>query len=162
MSSKIEVTARKIADDYKNGSLDRTLLHKLLTEVQDADSDKDGTKAKIRKYAKENIHRSGEIEIDEDATISLSEDGGAYIQAWVWVQGEQITEPDLFTDCMYNKGVVVLSKDGKRKGKLTGGSRHCGMEGCTGKALAVRWDDGKLTYPCTKGMEYTNGIWKIG
>jgi hypothetical protein len=63
---------------------------------------------------------------------------------------------------IYAKGTPVLSSDGTIKGKLTGGSRHCGMEGCTGKALAVRWEDGKLTYPCTKGMDYTNGTWKIG
>lgn len=63
---------------------------------------------------------------------------------------------------IYAKGTPVLSKDGTKKGKLTGGYRHCGMAGCTGKALAVRWEDGKLTYPCTKGMEFNNGTWKIG
>lgn len=63
---------------------------------------------------------------------------------------------------IYAKGTPVLSSDGTIKGKLTGGSRHCGMEGCTGKALAVRWEDGKLTYPCTKGMDFNNGTWQIG
>jgi len=63
---------------------------------------------------------------------------------------------------LYTKGTPVLSSDGKIKGKLTGGSRHCGMSGCSGKALAVRWEDGKLTYPCTKGMTFENGTWKIG
>ncbi len=27
----------------------------------------------------------GEIEIDADAVVSVSEDGGAYVAAWVWV-----------------------------------------------------------------------------
>jgi len=68
---------------------------------------------------------------------------------------------DIVFPLPYVKGTHVLSRDGKRKGKLTGGSRLCGMSGCTGKALAVRWEDGKLTYPCTKGMTFQNGTWKI-
>ena len=36
--------------------------------------------------AAKNIHsRDGECEIDSNATVSISEDGGAYVQAWVWV-----------------------------------------------------------------------------
>lgn len=30
-------------------------------------------------------HRDGEIEIDDDAMLSLSKDGGEYVSAWVWV-----------------------------------------------------------------------------
>lgn len=30
-------------------------------------------------------HRDGEIEIEDDATVSLSGDHGAYVQAWIWV-----------------------------------------------------------------------------
>lgn len=63
---------------------------------------------------------------------------------------------------IYARGTPVLSSDGTIKGKLTGGSRPCGMHGCTGKTLAVRWENGNLTYPCTKGMDYTNGTWQIG
>jgi hypothetical protein len=85
---------------------------------------------------------------------------------------EEIVFPEVIEGCVqeemqfpqpniYAKNTPVLSRDGKKKGKLTGGSRHCGMSGCSGKALSVRWEDGKLTYPCTKGMEYTNGTWKI-
>ena len=61
----------------------------------------------------------------------------------------------------FKRGTVVHSRDKKSKGKLTGGSRVCQMEGCLGRALAVRWDDGKLTYPCTKGMELIDGEWFI-
>lgn len=32
-------------------------------------------------------HRDGECEIDDGAVVSLSEDGGAYVQSWVWVYG---------------------------------------------------------------------------
>lgn len=29
--------------------------------------------------------REGELEIDDDAVISLGFDNGAYVQAWIWV-----------------------------------------------------------------------------
>jgi hypothetical protein len=34
--------------------------------------------------AKDEWHRDGEVEIDDDAIVSESEEG-AYVQAWVWV-----------------------------------------------------------------------------
>ena len=27
----------------------------------------------------------GELEVDENATVSMGEDPGAYVQAWLWV-----------------------------------------------------------------------------
>lgn len=38
-----------------------------------------------RDQAKEQYHRDGETEVDEDACVSVSDDNGAYVQAWVWV-----------------------------------------------------------------------------
>ncbi len=39
--------------------------------------------------AREQWHKEGEVEIDDNAKVSLSEDQssirGAYVQAWVWV-----------------------------------------------------------------------------
>ena len=35
--------------------------------------------------AREAYHRDGEIEIEDDATVSYSEDKGAYVLAWVWI-----------------------------------------------------------------------------
>ena len=40
-----------------------------------------------RSLAMTHWHKEGEIEIDEDAEVSLGEDPGAYVQAWVWVEG---------------------------------------------------------------------------
>ena len=34
----------------------------------------------------------GEIEIDEGATVSVSDDGGAYVQAWVWVSDSDLEQ----------------------------------------------------------------------
>ena len=60
-------------------------------------------------------------------------------------------------------GDVVISRDGISKGKTTGGERCCSMEGCTGRRLGVRWQDGKLTWPCTKGMSFDTReqVWKL-
>lgn len=60
------------------------------------------------------------------------------------------------------KGYPVYARGMKKPtGKTTGGTRHCGLEGCTGKRIGVRWEDGKLTWPCTKGMNDTGKAWEI-
>jgi hypothetical protein len=51
---------------------------------------------------------------------------------------------------------LVYSADRTEAGVRTGGSRLCSMHGCTGMRIAVRWPDGKLTYPCTKGLVPSN------
>lgn len=40
---------------------------------------------KFRDAAKRLFHKEGEIEIDAGAPVSGSNDGGCYVQAWVWV-----------------------------------------------------------------------------
>lgn len=62
----------------------------------------------------------------------------------------------------FAKGTKVVSRDGKIKGKTTGSCNHCRLEGCNGLRLGVRWSDGKLTFPCTKGMEVTVKATKDG
>lgn len=57
---------------------------------------------------------------------------------------------------------TILSRDRKQRGHPTGGTRHCQMAGCTGLRIAVRWPDGKLTWPCTKGMVETKRHWRLG
>lgn len=42
---------------------------------------------RYREKADEEHGRDGECEIDDDAVVSISEDGGAYVASWVWVQG---------------------------------------------------------------------------
>lgn len=34
--------------------------------------------------------KDGVLEVDDDAVVSISEDGGAYVMAWVWVGNEEI------------------------------------------------------------------------
>lgn len=53
----------------------------------------------------------------------------------------------------YPKGTTIISRDGKLKGKTTGGFRQCRLEGCCGIRIGVRWKrDGKMTWPCSRGM----------
>jgi hypothetical protein len=60
------------------------------------------------------------------------------------------------------KGIIVLSRDGKEKGVTTGGERPCTMDGCGGTRIAVRWAKGNLTLPCVKGMaDLEDGTMKI-
>lgn len=44
--------------------------------------------AQYRTAARVKWGNDGECEIDEDATVSVSEDGGAYVSAWVWISDE--------------------------------------------------------------------------
>ena len=50
---------------------------------------------------------------------------------------------------------VVVSRDGKERGLTTGGSYPCRLEGCRGMRIGVRWPDGRITYPCTMGMKFS-------
>lgn len=50
-----------------------------------------------RRAAKEQHHRDGEIEVDDDAKVSLGDDPGAYVQAWIWVEGKGPTLFDVAT-----------------------------------------------------------------
>lgn len=53
-----------------------------------------------------------------------------------------------------NKGDKVLSSCGRYRGELTGAKRPCRTESCGGSVHTVRWDDGRVTYPCGKGLQW--------
>lgn len=57
----------------------------------------------------------------------------------------------------------IISRDGGTVGEVTGSTRRCQLEGCTGEQYFVRWPDGKRTWPCSKGIiPESDGTWKIG
>lgn len=60
-------------------------------------------------------------------------------------------------------GIKVISRDAKHTGKTIGGYHHCTLECCNGDRIAVRWDNGRITFPCTEGMKETlrGKAWKI-
>jgi hypothetical protein len=52
------------------------------------------------------------------------------------------------------KGNKIISRDGKSVGIFTGANRPCNLEGCRGRCHTVKWDNGKTTYPCGKGLQW--------
>lgn len=61
------------------------------------------------------------------------------------------------------KGTKVYSRDGASVGLTTGSTHRCQLEGCTGRRVTVKWPDGKITHPCTKGLETrADGAQQIG
>lgn len=57
----------------------------------------------------------------------------------------------------------VESRDGLLVGRVTSASRRCRLEGCGGVRLRVVWPDGKVTYPCSRGLVGAGkpDTWKI-
>jgi hypothetical protein len=62
---------------------------------------------------------------------------------------------------MVHSGEKVLSRDKKHIGFTTGAVRHCALEGCRGLRIVVKWQDGKITYPCSAGMDRKDNVWQI-
>lgn len=62
-----------------------------------------------------------------------------------------MTKSDRFTNSKASDR--VYSSSGTEFGVRTGGSRMCGMEGCSGRAVAVRWQTGNMSYPCSSALE---------
>lgn len=58
----------------------------------------------------------------------------------------------LYLRKVYPRGLV---KGSKFHGKPTGTTFRCRLTGCTGTRVGVRWPAGHITYPCTKGMEFS-------
>lgn len=50
------------------------------------------------------------------------------------------------------RGAHIWDGSGTEVGLTTGGTRRCGIEGCQGQRVGVRWPDGALTCPCQKGL----------
>jgi hypothetical protein len=94
MPSTIETIARTIANHYKNGGVKSEDIASLIEAVTICDNDPDGKKAQFRALAIEHHQKDGELEIDDEAIVSISEDDGAYIQAWIWVELPHEDEED--------------------------------------------------------------------
>lgn len=48
------------------------------------------TEAEYRAIARKRYAVDGVLEFDEDAKVSISDDGGAYVQCWRWVDDEDL------------------------------------------------------------------------
>ena len=88
MSSTIESTARTLAEAAKSGVYSDEQIQALVKAVEEADEDNDGKKAEYRTLAKQMYDTEGDLEFDEGSIVSISEDGGAYVQCWKYVEPE--------------------------------------------------------------------------
>ena len=87
MFSTIETAARNLAKKVKNtGAYEDADLKALVEAVEACDGEEKAPYYRDR--AKEKWEREGEIEIDDEAVVSVSSDNGAYVQAWVWVYND--------------------------------------------------------------------------
>lgn len=43
----------------------------------------------------QSVHqKDGDLEFDDNAKVSISEDGGAYVQCWKWIDRSDVSLPD--------------------------------------------------------------------
>lgn len=54
-------------------------------------------------------------------------------------------------------GRVLLSRNAQHRGRITGATARQCFEGCRGLRLAVKWEDGTQSFPCTKGLTTAEG-----
>lgn len=61
-----------------------------------------------------------------------------------------------------DKGIPVFARGARKaEGTTTGTTRFCQMDGCPGIRVGVKWNSGKMTWPCSKGMARLKKGWKI-
>jgi hypothetical protein len=53
--------------------------------IEHAERERTEDEARLFDLIKSERSCEGDIEFDEDAVVSLSDDGGAYVQAWLWI-----------------------------------------------------------------------------
>lgn len=56
---------------------------------------------------------------------------------------------------------IFVRKGCRMVGRSTGTFRPCMLESCTGLRVGVRWSNGRLTWPCVRGMEAHCGGYRI-
>jgi hypothetical protein len=88
MSSVIEQKARILVEAAKVGVYQDKLIVDLINAVEDADKDTDGRKAQFRIVAKTTAENQGDLEFDNDSIVSISQNGGAYVQCWKYIELE--------------------------------------------------------------------------
>jgi len=63
---------------------------------------------------------------------------------------------------MFTLPEVIWDREKKEKGRVTGSTMVCRLEGCLGRRIRVVWEDGRSTWPCSKGLrELSETEWQI-
>lgn len=96
MASTIEIAARKLAKKAARGAYEEKDVLAIIEAVKKCDTP-DPITDQYRQKAKSIWEDEGQIEIDQNAVVSESENG-AYVQAWVWVEKDDSDEEDIDPD----------------------------------------------------------------
>ena len=94
--SSIQEAARKLAKKArsKKGYTDED-VQAVVAAVRACDEENKELCDKYRAAAQElTANQEGQLEVDDGAIVSLSSDGGAYVQAWFWVDESYFDEED--------------------------------------------------------------------
>ena len=63
------------------------------------------------------------------------------------------------------RGVKIFARDATTAsgvyGRATGSFSGCQLEGCRGIRISTVWSSGKITRPCSRGMEQHADGWRI-
>ena len=106
-----EKHAAKPQPDTETGSADGDLLlgvRQMLTDILTYIDNTTGEDDEAYREAARRLHgRDGECEIDSGAVVSIGDDPGAYVAAWVWVPAE---------DAGVEHGSVERDRDGSDEG----------------------------------------------
>lgn len=81
------VRVRLTEEDLKDIKPNSALYRKAAETLKD---NQDG--AAYLQYARDRLHKDGELEFDDDSVVSLGADAGAYVMGWVWVPDDDMIE----------------------------------------------------------------------
>lgn len=80
-------------DGYTSKKLDPAEIDALVDRLKTCRSEQVQPIAEAyREYASEHLTDEGAVEIDDNALVSLGDDPGAYVMAWVWVDNADLPE----------------------------------------------------------------------
>lgn len=89
VEERYDVLRRYVENQADEAALSE-FAERAAADEKDADDD---DRAPAFVAAARRLHTvEGECEIDDDAKVSISSDGGAYVQAWVWVDDDDLEE----------------------------------------------------------------------
>ena len=59
---------------------------------------------------------------------------------------------------MFKQGTLIFSRELDECGKATGTQKKCMLDGCKGQRIGVRWENKKLTWPCSEGIVFVKAL----
>lgn len=68
----------------------REKFRRLQCQIEESEAEQ-AQLSNYRDFAHDKHNDDGHLEVDSSAIVSVSEDGGAYVQAWIWVPRESLT-----------------------------------------------------------------------